>query len=45
VKAPQPANEPVLTPKTREKTFSGKHYTKDDHIVWQQALGKRGWLA
>ena len=28
-----------------EKTFSGKHYDRDDHIVWQQALGKKGWLA
>ena len=34
-----------LSPATREKTFSGKHYDKDDHVVWQQALGKKGWLA
>jgi len=34
-----------LSPATREKTFSGKHYTKDDHVVWQQALGRQGWLA
>jgi len=33
-----------LSPATREKTFSGKHYDKDDHVVWQQALGKKGWL-
>ena len=34
-----------LSPVTREKTFSGKHYDKDDHVVWQQALGRQGWLA
>ena len=34
-----------LSPATREKTFSGKHYDKADHVVWQQALGKKGWLA
>ena len=34
-----------LSPATREKTFSGKHYDRDDHVVWQQALGKQGWLA
>jgi alkylation response protein AidB-like acyl-CoA dehydrogenase len=34
-----------LSPATREKTFSGKHYDKDDHVVWQKALGKKGWLA
>ena len=34
-----------LSPATREKTFSGKHYDRDDHIVWQKALGKKGWLA
>jgi alkylation response protein AidB-like acyl-CoA dehydrogenase len=33
-----------LSPATREKTFCGKHYDKDDHVVWQQALGKKGWL-
>ena len=34
-----------LSPATKEKTFSGKHYDRDDHVVWQQALGKQGWLA
>ena len=34
-----------LSPATKAKTFSGKHYDKDDHIQWQQALGKKGWLA
>ncbi len=34
-----------LSPATREKTFSGKHYDKADHVVWQQALGQKGWLA
>ncbi len=34
-----------LSPATREKTFSGKHYDRDDHMVWQKALGKKGWLA
>ncbi len=34
-----------LSPATREKTLSGKHYDRDDHMVWQQALGKKGWLA
>ncbi len=34
-----------LSPTTKEKTFSGKHYDRDDHMVWQQALGKKGWLA
>ncbi len=33
-----------LSPATREKTFSGKHYDRDDHMVWQQALGRQGWL-
>ncbi|NDH60243.1 MAG: pimeloyl-CoA dehydrogenase large subunit [Alphaproteobacteria bacterium] len=33
-----------LSPATREKTLSGKHYDRDDHMVWQQALGKKGWL-
>ena len=33
-----------LSPATKEKTFSGKHYDRDDHMVWQQALGKKGWL-
>ncbi|MBI3196546.1 MAG: acyl-CoA dehydrogenase family protein [Rhodospirillales bacterium] len=34
-----------LSPATREKTFSGKHFDRDDHVVWQQALGRQGWLA
>jgi len=34
-----------LSPATKEKTFSGKHYDRADHMVWQQALGKKGWLA
>jgi alkylation response protein AidB-like acyl-CoA dehydrogenase len=34
-----------LSPATRAKTFSGKAYNRDDHMVWQQALGKQGWLA
>ena len=34
-----------LSPATKEKTFSGKHYDRDDHMVWQQALGTKGWLA
>ena len=34
-----------LSPATKEKTFSGKHYDREDHMVWQQALGKKGWLA
>jgi alkylation response protein AidB-like acyl-CoA dehydrogenase len=33
-----------LSPATREKTFSGKHYDRADHVEWQQALGKKGWL-
>jgi alkylation response protein AidB-like acyl-CoA dehydrogenase len=34
-----------LSPATKAKTFSGKHYDKDDHIEWQKALGRQGWLA
>jgi alkylation response protein AidB-like acyl-CoA dehydrogenase len=34
-----------LSPATKEKTLSGKHYDRDDHVVWQQALGRQGWLA
>ena len=34
-----------LSPATKAKTFSGKHYDRDDHMVWQQALGRQGWLA
>ena len=33
-----------LSPATKEKTLSGKHYDRDDHVVWQQALGRQGWL-
>ena len=33
-----------LSPATKAKTFSGKHYDRDDHMVWQQALGRKGWL-
>ena len=33
-----------LSPATREKTWAGKHYDKADHVEWQQALGRRGWL-
>jgi alkylation response protein AidB-like acyl-CoA dehydrogenase len=35
----------TLSPSTKAKTFSGKHYGRDDHVVWQQALGRQGWLA
>jgi alkylation response protein AidB-like acyl-CoA dehydrogenase len=35
----------TLSPATKAKTFSGKHYSRDDHVVWQQALGKKGWLS
>jgi alkylation response protein AidB-like acyl-CoA dehydrogenase len=34
-----------LSPATKAKTFSGKHYDRADHMVWQQALGRQGWLA
>jgi len=34
-----------LSPATKAKTFSGKHYDREDHVVWQQALGRQGWLA
>ena len=34
-----------VSPATKAKTFSGKHYDRADHMVWQQALGKQGWLA
>ena len=30
-----------LSPATRAKTFSGKHYDRDDHMVWQQPLAAR----
>jgi hypothetical protein len=33
-----------LSPATKAKTFSGKHYDRADHVEWQQALGRRGWL-
>ena len=35
----------TLSPATKAKTFSGKHYDRDDHMAWQQALGRQGWLA
>jgi alkylation response protein AidB-like acyl-CoA dehydrogenase len=25
--------------------MSGKHFDRDDHMNWQQALGQKGWLA
>jgi len=28
----------------RDKVASGKHLTRDDHMRWQQALGRKGWL-
>ncbi|MFI5002475.1 MAG: acyl-CoA dehydrogenase family protein [Reyranellales bacterium] len=34
-----------LSPATKAKTFSGKHYDRADHMDWQQALGRQGWLA
>ena len=34
-----------ISPATKAKTFSGKHYDRDDHMAWQQALGRQGWLA
>jgi alkylation response protein AidB-like acyl-CoA dehydrogenase len=34
-----------LSPATRAKTLSGRHYNRDDHMAWQQALGQQGWLA
>ncbi|MBM3649625.1 MAG: pimeloyl-CoA dehydrogenase large subunit [Alphaproteobacteria bacterium] len=34
-----------LSPATKAKTFSGKHYDRDDHVHWQKALGRQGWLA
>jgi hypothetical protein len=34
-----------LSPATKAKTFSGKHYSREDHVVWQQALGRQGWFA
>jgi alkylation response protein AidB-like acyl-CoA dehydrogenase len=32
-----------LSPATKAKTLSGVHYSREDHLVWQQALGRRGW--
>ncbi len=32
-----------LSPATIEKTKRGRHYDRNDHLAWQQALGKRGW--
>jgi len=34
-----------LSPATKAKSLSGKHYNREDHVVWQQALGRQGWLA
>jgi len=34
----------TLSPATKAKTFSGKHYGRADHVEWQQALGRQGWL-
>ena len=34
----------TLSPAIKAKTFSGKHYGRDDHVEWQQALGRQGWL-
>ncbi|MBN9488974.1 MAG: acyl-CoA dehydrogenase family protein [Alphaproteobacteria bacterium] len=34
----------TLLPATKAKTFAGKHYGRDDHVEWQQALGRQGWL-
>jgi alkylation response protein AidB-like acyl-CoA dehydrogenase len=28
----------------RDKVATGKHLTRDDHLRWQQALGRKGWL-
>ena len=33
-----------LSPATRDKTWAGKHYDKEDHVAWQKALGRQGWL-
>ena len=38
-------SRPEKLPATKAKTFSGKHYDRDDHMAWQQALGRQGWLA
>ena len=35
----------TLSPATTAKTFSGKHYDRGDHVEWQQALGRQGWLS
>jgi alkylation response protein AidB-like acyl-CoA dehydrogenase len=34
-----------LSPATKAKSLSGKHYNREDHVAWQQALGRQGWLA
>jgi len=34
-----------LSPATRAKTVSGRHYDREDHMAWQRALGARGWFA
>ena len=39
------ASPATPSPATKAKTFSGKHYDRDDHMAWQQALGRQGWLA
>ena len=36
--------EKRLSPATRAKTFSGKHYDREDHVSWQQALGRQADL-
>ena len=32
----------TLSPATKAKASSGKHFSRDDHVIWQQALGKKG---
>jgi len=34
-----------LSPATKAKSLAGKHYNREDHVAWQQALGRQGWLA
>lgn len=41
VKAFVAANLPA---EIAEKVRDGKHLTKEDHVRWQQALGRKGWL-
>ncbi len=26
------------------KTWSGRHFEREDHMAWQRALGRKGWL-